>query len=130
MVDRLAARGQTLAQVDHVSGERWYCIHTQPRREAVAAMHLAAQEFTIFLPEYVKTVRHARKLRTVKAALFPRYLFVRLDPDRGRWRSVNGTPGVTRLITAYERPAPVPHGVVEMLLDSQGPAGNIQFDRM
>jgi transcriptional antiterminator RfaH len=98
-----------------VTGERWYAVYAQPHRELRAKQQLAAQGFTVFLPMYRKTVRHARKLSTVNAPFFPRYLFVALDLDRDQWRSVNGTFGVTSLITDGAIPRPVPIGVVESL---------------
>jgi transcriptional antiterminator RfaH len=63
-----------------------------------------------------RTVRHARKLRTVLAPLFPGYVFVILDLSRDRWRSVNGSIGVASLIMGAEQPIPVPRGVVEALI--------------
>lgn len=98
-----------------VAGERWYAVYSQPHRETRAQQQLAAQGFTVFLPLYRKTVRHARKLTTVSAPFFPRYLFVALDLSLDQWRSVNGTFGVTSLITDGATPRPVPHGVVESL---------------
>jgi transcription elongation factor/antiterminator RfaH len=98
-----------------INGERWYVVHTQPQREGHAQTHLTAQGFRTFLPRYRKTVRHARKLKTVSAAFFPRYLFVTLDLSRDRWRSVNGTFGVTHLVMGGEFPLAVSHGVVEGL---------------
>src|SRR2546425_10203415 len=77
-------------------GERWYAVHTLPQREAYAQGHLRNQRFATFLPKRRKTVRHARKLRAIEAAFFPRYLFVVLDLARDQWRSVNGTYGVSR----------------------------------
>jgi len=115
------------AASDPRTGQRWYCVHTLPRREAFAAQHLEAQGFRAFLPQIVKTVRHARKVQTIKAALFPRYLFVALDLDRDRWRSVNGTFGVSGLIAANGRPDAVPEGVVEALLACQDEAGTTRF---
>src|SRR3954453_18768639 len=67
---------------------RWYLVHTQPKSERKAQWHLAAQGFSIFLPQFHKTIRHARQLRTVKAPVFPRYLFITLDLGRDRWLSV------------------------------------------
>jgi transcription elongation factor/antiterminator RfaH len=99
-------------------GERWYVVHTQPHREARAESHLAGQGFRTFLPRFSKTVRHARQLRTVSAPLFPRYLFVGLDLERDRWRSINGTFGVTSLLMGDELPLAVPLGVVESLAAS------------
>src|SRR5277367_4580277 len=89
------------------SSERWFLVQTQAKREFGAALQLEAQEFRIFLPHVLKTVRHARKTRTIKAAAFPGYLFVALDIRRDRWRSINGTIGVSRLITGGNG-APLP----------------------
>lgn len=92
---------------------RWYVVKTLPRREIFAAQHLENQGFATFLPKQVKTVRHARRVRTGLAAFFPSYLFVEMDVERARWRSINGTRGVSHLITQGERPIPAPAGVIE-----------------
>jgi transcription elongation factor/antiterminator RfaH len=97
------------------SGARWYAIHTFPRREFGARSQLEAQSYTIFLPRHLKTVRHARQLKTIDAPFFPRYLFVRLDLSRDRWRSINGTLGVVSIIMNRDWPIPVPEGIVEAL---------------
>ena len=108
-------------------GERWYAVHTLPLREAYAQGHLRNQRFVTFLPKRRKTVRHARKLRAVEAAFFPRYLFVVLDLARHQWRSVNGTFGVSRLVMRGEEPHPVPCGLVEALIASADADGILQF---
>src|ERR1019366_2571846 len=97
-------------------------------REDIASFHLAAQGFRRFLPRFHKTVRHARKLREVNAPLFPGYIFVVLNPERDRWRSINGTFGVARLVSAHQRPTPVPTGVVEALLASVDELGLVRLD--
>lgn len=111
------------------SGERWYVVQTTANREAIAKLNLEAQGFATFGPQVLKTVRHARKLRTIRAALFPGYQFVALDLMRDRWRSVNGTRGVTRLIMGEDAPLPVPSGVVEALIDRLDQSGVCRFDR-
>jgi transcriptional antiterminator RfaH len=109
-------------------GQRWYVAQTLARREAGAMGQLRAQGFHVFLPQLYKTVRHARKLRTVKAPVFPGYLFVALDLQRDRWRSINGTIGVSRLVMGRDFPAPVPAGVVETFLDHLDDAGMCRMD--
>jgi transcriptional antiterminator RfaH len=94
---------------------RWYVVQTQPHKDRGVASQLTAQNFHPFLPQMLKTVRHARKMRTVRTPLFPGYVFVRLDLARDRWRSVNGTFGVVRMIMNGDLPAPAPVGVVEAL---------------
>ena len=115
----------TRATASSPGGPRWYVAQTLPGREFGAAAQLRAQHYVGFLPTIQKTVRHARKLRTVTAPLFPRYLFVELDLQRDPWRSVNGTFGISRLIMARDRPAPVPVGVVDQLLSCSDMAGMI-----
>jgi transcription elongation factor/antiterminator RfaH len=101
--------------VASTDGVRWYAVYTQPNREIRAKNQLENQSYEVFLPRRLKTVRHARKLTNVAAPFFPRYLFIRLDLTRHRWRSVNGTFGVTSLIMQGEVPHPVPPGVVEAM---------------
>jgi transcriptional antiterminator RfaH len=107
--------------------ERWYVARTLPQRELQAAKQLANQEFRAFLPRYWKNRRHARRVETISAPLFPRYIFVVLDRSRDRWRSINGTLGVERLLMQGGEPHPVPRGVVESLINSIDASGNIQF---
>lgn len=59
--------------------------------------------------------------------MFPRYIFIILDVGRLRWRSVNGTLGVQRLITDGERPLAVARGVVETLIQSSDQRGALIY---
>jgi transcription elongation factor/antiterminator RfaH len=97
-------------------GERWFLVHTHPKSEHKAELHLRAQGFRTYLPRVRKTVRHARQLRTVTRPLFPRYAFIILDLGRDRWLSVRSTVGVSSLFVCNDRPAPVPAGVVEAFI--------------
>lgn len=99
-----------------VAGRRWFVVQTQPHRELTARSHLQRQSFRVFLPLFRKTVRHARRFHTREAPLFPGYLFIALTPGFDRWRSINGTIGVSHLITAGDQPMPVRPGIVEGLL--------------
>jgi transcription elongation factor/antiterminator RfaH len=96
--------------------ERWFLVHTLPRSEAQAQMHLHWQGFRTHLPLALKTVRHARRLKTVRTPLFPRYLFTIVDLGRDRWLSIRSTVGVSSLFTCGDRPIPVPEGIVESLI--------------
>ncbi len=108
--------------------ERWYVARTLPQRELHAARQLLNQSFRTFVPRYWKNRRHARRVETVSAPLFPRYIFVVVDRTRDRWRSINGTLGVDRLLMYGGEPQPVPHGVVENLIAASDVEGNIRFD--
>jgi transcription antitermination factor NusG len=101
-------------------GEQWYVVQTLPRKESTALINLEKQNFRTFMPRLLKTVRHARQTRTVKAPLFPGYLFTPLDMNRHQWRRINGSFGVASLIMEGIQPKPVPRGVVESLQDLVG----------
>ena len=98
-----------------VASPRWYAVNCLSNREHLAAAQLRNQGFEVFLPCRLITRRHARKFDTVLRPLFPGYLFVRLDLDRHRWRSVNGTLGVVRLVGPSEAPSPAPFGAIEAI---------------
>src|SRR6266700_1202029 len=93
----------------------WHVTHTRAHQEARAAAELAKQGFEVFLPSYVKLVRHARRAAHVAAPLFPGYVFVGFGQE-ARWRAINGTIGVVRLIMSGDSPTPVARGVVEGLM--------------
>ena len=92
-------------------------------------MQLRAQGFRPFLPMMRKTIRWRARLRNVVAPMFPRYLFVPIDPQRGRWRCINGTFGVVRLVSFGDRPHPTPVGLVEGMLALSDEQGLVQLER-
>ncbi len=107
---------------------RWYVAHTQPHAEAKAVAHLNRQGFEIYYPRYLKRRRHARKIETVAAPLFPRYLFVAVDLKAQRWRSIYSTVGVTRLVCNGDDPAAVPEAVVAALKSREDAHGFIKIE--
>src|SRR5204862_6519162 len=94
---------------------RWFVAHTHPHAEGKATLHLSRQGFEIYFPRYLKRRRHARRIETVAAPLFPRYLFVAIDLNMQRWRSIFSTVGVSRLVCNGDEPTSVPNGIVEAL---------------
>jgi len=110
-----------------VAGKRWFAVRTQPNREHRAKHQLGRQQFQTFLPLIEKSVSHARKVRQVRSALFPGYLFVELDLSRDQWRCINSTYGVSCLVMAGERPASIPAGVIELIIEMSGSNGLVDF---
>lgn len=98
--------------VKFAAAPRWYVVQARHLSEARAAQELVNQGFEVFLPRYFRKRRHARKVSLVAAPLFPGYLFVSFDPLRQRWRSINGTYGVVRVIASEDGPVPVAGGIV------------------
>lgn len=92
---------------------QWYVVQTHPNGERKAAWHLEQQGFVVYMPQYLKRWRHARKTEMRPAPLFPRYLFIAMDIAQARWRAVRSTIGVSDLICNGDRPASVPDKIVE-----------------
>lgn len=111
------------------SPARWYVVHTHAHAEAKAALNLQRQNFEIYLPRYLKRRRHARRVEIVPAPLFPRYLFVAIDTTAQRWRSVQSTFGVGRLVCTCDEPAAVPDGVIDDLRRHEDARGYIRLAR-
>ncbi len=108
---------------------RWYVVQTHPHSENKAVQHLERQGYRTYLPRYLKRRRHARRIETVAAPLFPRYLFVAVDLASQRWRSMHSTIGVARVVCNGEAPAMVADGVVDGLRRRESAEGFVRLDQ-
>lgn len=91
----------------------WFCVQAKPNCAAIAVKNLTRQGFETFLPKERATTRHKTGFRTRVRPLFPGYVFVALDVERGGWRSVNSTYGVSRVVSFGDQPAAVPEDLIE-----------------
>lgn len=105
------------------AGPRWYLVYAKPRQEEVALRNLQQQGFETYLPR-VRTTRRrgGRRINGIEA-LFPRYLFVRLDPVRDNWAPIRSTIGVTSLVRFGAEPAEVPSSLVAFLRGREDEGG-------
>ena len=108
---------------------RWYVAQTRPRAEGTAAAHLHRQGFSTYLPRYLKRRLHARRVDMVAAPFFPCYLFVSVDMQTQRWRSIQSTLGVSRLVCNGDNPAVVDDRIVAGLKQRENDCGFIQLDQ-
>lgn len=105
----------------------WFVVQTKPRKEKTAFLNLEAQSFQAFLPMIDRSVNVRGRTKNVLVPLFSGYMFVCVEMARQRWRSINSTFGVTRLIGNGERPAKVPQAFITSLLKMAGENGEIKF---
>lgn len=97
---------------------RWFVVEVLPQGERLAIQHLQRQGFRSFCPYFRKVRRHARRVETILAPLFPRYVFVQFDVRRDQWRAINSTTGVRRLVAASPlRPQPMPEAAMRVIFD-------------
>lgn len=96
------------------SGPRWHCVISLGQQEHRALAEMLAQDFEAYLPLHLDRTPDRERI----VPLFPRYLFAKFDPNWDRWRRICSTRGVYSMIwQSSERPAPLPVGVVENLIE-------------
>jgi transcription antitermination factor NusG len=90
----------------------WYVVQSKPQQADRVALQLEELlGIEVYNPKIeVRVVRGTRKLTQVKA-LFPNYLFARLDlpPE---WKTITFTRGVARVLGGWEDPRPVEEAVI------------------
>ena len=106
---------------------QWYAVYTQSRMEKWARSNLWERDFEVYLPQYNRERRHARKTDWVATRLFPRYLFVAIDPDNPGRRSINSAPGVISLVSFGERPATIANDVIQAIQVREDDNGHVQL---
>ena len=109
--------------------DSWFVVRTRARAEEMAVRHLANQGFAAYLPRYRRRVRHARRTEVVLRPLFPGYLFVQLDPQQCRWRSINGTFGVQAILTQGDSLLPVADSIIAEIKSREDTDGTVKLSR-
>jgi transcriptional antiterminator RfaH len=96
-----------------VNSHRWYVAQCKPREDARALENLERQGFTCYRPTLkVEKLRQGRRFGVLEA-LFPGYLFIKLDETHDNWHSIRSTRGVMQLVRFNEYPVPVRDEIIE-----------------
>src|SRR4029077_10510548 len=94
---------------------RWYLVQCKSRREERALEHLERQGFECYRPFYeTERIRRGRKHLT-RAALFPGYLFIRLDRIHDNWLPICSTRGVIQIVRFDDYPMPVADVIIQQI---------------
>jgi transcriptional antiterminator RfaH len=98
--------------------QRWFVAQTHPTQEKIAELNLVAQGFPVFLPLISRRAWVRGTAIEQATGLFGPYLFISFDLEADRWRPVNHTRGVVRLLPRHrEEPLPMPEGVTERWME-------------
>jgi transcriptional antiterminator RfaH len=104
---------------------RWYLVHTKPLGESIACSNLERQGYETYLPQLLETVRQRQRRFERVTALFPRYLFLRLDEGEQSLKPVHSTLGVTSVVRFGSRYANVPDEVIGHLRGREDPGSGL-----
>lgn len=83
----------------------WFALQVHTRRESVVRDALQAKSYETFLPTYKECRPYSDRIRKVDSALFPGYVFCRLDVEKRL--PVLSTPGVYDIVRLGETFRPV-----------------------
>ena len=94
---------------------RWYVIHTKWAGETIAESNLQRQGYEVYLPRLAHAVRRRGRLQERIVALFPRYLFLRLNERAQLLGPVRSTTGVASVVRFGSSFATVPDQLIRVL---------------
>ena len=89
----------------HSSSLPWFAIRVRSRAEQLAGTALSGRGYEVFVPTYLECRRYSSCVKKVDAALFPGYLFCRLDVNRRL--PVLSTAGVEHIVSIAGVPQPI-----------------------
>jgi len=107
--------GKSIRDVAVESRPRWYLVQCRAHQDERALEHLQRQGFECYQPRYdEERIRRGRRELAI-LALFPRYLFIRLDRIHDNWLPIRSTRGVIQIVRFNEYPLPVSDAVIEQI---------------
>jgi transcriptional antiterminator RfaH len=106
----------------------WFAVYCKPRQELVAQENLERQGFRTYLPRIQLKRRRRGKWVDLVETLFPRYVFIQVDPSRNSIAPVRSTRGATGLVNFGGRPAVIADEVMGALFQHADPDTGLHQD--
>ena len=91
----------------------WFAVKVRTRAEALAELSLTEKCEATFLPTYLECRHYSDRVKSVRAALFPGYLFCRFDAERRL--PILQTPNVQHVVGDSSGPLPVDDAEIDSL---------------
>lgn len=92
--------------------KKWFIIQLKPNAYEMANRNLTRQGFETFIPEMIVTSRKNNQYYSKKVFLFPGYMFVFFDPNFLKWKIINSTYGVSKILSFNNKPAEIPSDLI------------------
>src|SRR5262245_8837017 len=94
--DERPGRNRSLYWARSALSACWYVAQLKAARIAING--LSEQGFENYYPQMQVTRARQGRVFDASEPVFPNYLFLRSEPDPHRWRAINNTRGVVRLL--------------------------------
>ncbi len=108
--------------------EHWFAVCCKPRQELVAQENLLRQGFHVYLPRIQLKKRRRAQWVDVIEVLFPRYIFIRIDPVKNSIAPIRSTRGVVGLVRFGGQPAVVADEVMDALIKREDSGSSLHRD--
>ncbi len=106
----------------------WYAVCCKSRQETIAQENLQRQDYHVYLPRLQTRKRRGGKWVDVVEALFPRYLFIRVNPHEQSTATVRSTRGAIDLLRFGGQPARVPEEIIAAIRQRENAATGMHQD--
>ena len=94
---------------------KWFVAQYKPNACFIAKKNLEKQGVGTFLPLVESTKRKTSRFLSELKPLFPGYIFISFNQNYFRWRTINSTIGLSRLLVFNDTPQPVPEDFIRCL---------------
>lgn len=91
----------------------WYALKVRASGELKVRKALETKELVVFLPTYMEGRKYSDRIKSVEAALFPGYLFARLDVNNRL--PVLQTPGVEGIVRFGDEFVPMKEAEIQAI---------------
>jgi len=101
----------------------WFALKVRSRAEELVGKAIETKGYEVFVPTYLECRRYASCVKKVNAALFPGYLFCRLDVNNRL--PLLKTPWVHQIVSLSGVPCPLDEAevaAIRLVVDSKLPA--------
>lgn len=109
----IRTENEIAAVAPHMGSARWYALYTTARHERVVARQLEERGIDTFLPLYKAWHRWKDRRKEVELALFPSYVFVRIEEEQKL--RVLKVAGAVHVVSFNGKMAALPEREIEAL---------------
>lgn len=92
--------------------DAWYVARTKVHREIATAHVLGQRGLETYVPMLPPPTRRRAKPVACEA-LFPGYLFARMDVTAGAWLAARSAPGILYFLGGDDAPTPIPDALID-----------------
>ena len=101
--------------MDKISTKNWFVLTTKPKSEQRAVENLTSQGVEVYFPKVKQLKKRQGKKVVLEEALFPNYIFVKLNTNKDNFNAVRSTRGVGNFVRFGLKYAQVNDNVISQL---------------